>query len=239
MFAQASGQNFIFYYGVIYFQRMETIENPFLTSLITTLVNVCSTPIAFWTIEKFGRRPLLVYGAASMVVTQFIVGILGVTVGKPESNNQAAIQASIAFICINIFFFATTWGPAAWVVVGEIFPLPIRSRGVGISTASCWFWNCIIATVTPYLVGAEAKSADLGPKVFFIWGSFCCCSAIFAYFFVPETKGLSLEQVDRMLEEVSPRKSAGWVPSTTFAAEMGVAEKPLAVHDEVSVERVD
>ncbi|KAI9148316.1 substrate transporter [Paramyrothecium foliicola] len=235
MFAQASGQNFIFYYGVIYFQRMESIENPFLTSLITTLVNVCSTPLAFWTIERFGRRPLLIYGAVSMVVTQFIVGILGVTAGKPETNNQAAVQASIAFICINIFFFATTWGPAAWVLIGEIFPLPIRSRGVGISTASCWLWNCIIATVTPYLVGTEAGSADLGPKVFFIWGSFCCCSAVFAYFLVPETKGLSLEQVDRMLEEVVPRKSAGWVPSTTYAAEMGVAEKPFVVHDEAQV----
>jgi hypothetical protein len=51
----------------------------------------------------------------------------------------------IAFICLYIFFFATTWGPVAWVVIGEAFPLPIRSRGVAISTASNWFWNTVRA----------------------------------------------------------------------------------------------
>jgi hypothetical protein len=54
-----------------------------------------------------------------------------------------------------------------WVVIGEIFPIPIRSRGVGLSTASNWLWNCIIAVVTPYLVGTD--KANLGPKVFFMY----------------------------------------------------------------------
>lgn len=110
-------------------------------------------------------------------------------------------------------------GPSAWVVVGEVFPLPIRSRGVGLSTASNWFWNCIIGVITPYMVSTD--QANLGPKVFFIWGSACCLSVAFAYFLVPEMKGLSLEQVDRMLEETNPRTSAKWVPHTTYAAEMG------------------
>ena len=112
-----------------------------------------------------------------------------------------------------------------WVVVGETIPLPIRSRGIGVGTASCWFWNCIVATVTPYLVGAGQGSADLGPKVFFIWGALCCGITAFAYFLVPEMKGLSLEQIDKMLEEVSPRKSVGWRPRATFAAEMGHVDK--------------
>jgi hypothetical protein len=80
-----------------------------------------------------------------MVISQFIVGALGVTQGTKEAGNNAAVSAMVAFICINISFFAVTWGPTAWVIVGEIFPLPIRSRGVGISTASNWFWNTIIA----------------------------------------------------------------------------------------------
>jgi hypothetical protein len=107
--------------------------------------------------------------------------------------------------------------------IGEIFPLPIRSRGVGLSTASNWFWNCIIAITTPYLV--DAQYANLSSKIFFMWGSLCIISVLFAYFLVPETKGLSLEQVDRMLEEVSPRHSCKWVPHSTFAAEMGLVEK--------------
>lgn len=63
-----------------------------------------------------------------------------------------------------------------------------------------------------------------------MWGSLCIISVLFAYFLVPETKGLSLEQVDRMLEEVSPRKSRGWVPHTTFAAQMGLVEKNMAAN---------
>ena len=76
------------------------------------------------------------------------------------------------------------------------------------------------------MVGKGAGSADLGPKVFFIWGSFCILSLVFAYFLVPEMKGLTLEQIDKMMEETSPRESASWKPTTTFAAEMGHVRTP-------------
>ncbi|TKA80260.1 hypothetical protein B0A49_01819 [Cryomyces minteri] len=115
------------------------------------------------------------------------------------------------------------------VIVGEVFPLTIRSRGVGLSTASNWFWNCIIGVITPYLVGTGKGQANLGAKIFFMWGALCCVSFSFAYFFVPETKGLSLEQVDKMLEESTPRTSSKWVPHSTFASEMGLTEKGLSI----------
>lgn len=111
-------------------------------SLITTLVNVLSTPISFWTVERYGRRTLLIYGAIGMFVCELLVAIIGTAI----PNNVKAVQAMIAFICIYIFFFASTWGPGAWVVIGEIFPLPIRSRGVALSTASNWLWNCVSHT---------------------------------------------------------------------------------------------
>ncbi|OTA52799.1 general substrate transporter [Hypoxylon sp. EC38] len=233
---QCTGINFVFYFGPPFFKQLGTISNPFLISLITTLVNVLSTPISFYTIEKFGRRALLLTGATGMIISQFIVGAVGVTQGREEAHNNAAVQAMIAFICINIAFFATTWGPTAWVVVGEVFPLPIRSRGVGISTASNWFWNTIIAVITPYLVGAD--EANLGPKVFFLWGSLCCLSLTFAYFLVPELKGLSLEQADMCMQEVSPRQSAGWKPSHTFAAEMHHVEDNTALVGDTIEEKV-
>jgi len=229
MMQQLTGINFIFYFGTIFFQQLGSIKNPFLISLITTLVNVCSTPISFWTIERFGRRTILIWGAAGMVLMQFIVGIVGDTAGKTSKHNHAAVSAMIAFICLNISVFAMTWGPSAWVVVGEIFPLPIRSRGVGLSTASNWFWNCIIATITPYLVGTGKGDANLGSNIFFMWGGLCCVSFAFAYFLVPETKGLSLEQIDKMLEETNPRNSAKWVPHSTFAEEMNIGEKRLSI----------
>lgn len=140
MMQQWTGVNFVFYFGTSFFQDLGTISNPFLIGLVTTLVNVLSTPISFWTVERFGRRPLLIWGALGMVVCQYIVAIVGVT---PVGKEPAAVRSEIAFICIYIFFFASTWGPGAWVVIGEIFPLPIRSRGVGLSTASNWLWNCV------------------------------------------------------------------------------------------------
>lgn len=222
MCQQLTGINFIFYFGPVFFNQIRNGPNPFQTTLVTTLVNVLSTPLSFWTIEKFGRRLLVITGAIGMIITQYIVAILGVTAGREladGSHNQSAIKAMIGFICINIFFFAATWGPVGWVTVGESFPLPIRSRGVGISTASNWFWNCIIGTITPFMVGND--EGGLGSKVFFVWGSLSILSLLFAYFLVPEMKGLTLEQIDQMMEEVSPRKSRRWVPTTTFAAEMG------------------
>jgi len=75
MMQQWTGVNFIFYFGTTFFQGLGTISNPFLIGLITTLVNVCSTPISFWTIERFGRRPLLIWGALGMLICEFIVGV--------------------------------------------------------------------------------------------------------------------------------------------------------------------
>ncbi len=108
--------------GVVFFTSLNTISNPFLISLITTLVNVLSTPISFWMVERFGRRNLLIFGGTGMVISQYIVGIIGVTVGqdKGTDTNKAAVSAMIAFICINISMFASTWGPCAWVVVSSV-----------------------------------------------------------------------------------------------------------------------
>jgi MFS family permease len=129
-----TGINFIFYFGTTFFQQLGTIQNAFLISLITTLVNVCSTPISFYTMERLGRRTLLIWGALGMLVCEFIVAILGTA--RPDDTT--AVKAMIAFVCIYIFFFATTWGPGAWVVIGEIYPLPMRAKGVALSTASNW-----------------------------------------------------------------------------------------------------
>ena len=136
MMQQWTGVNFIFYYSTPFLSSTGAISNTFLISLIFTLVNVCSTPISFWTMEKVGRRPLLVWGAFGMLVCQFLVAIIGVTVGfnhthsigtdaagNPitRANNISAVNAQIAFIAIFIFFFASTWGPGAWVRFYLIF----------------------------------------------------------------------------------------------------------------------
>jgi sugar porter (SP) family MFS transporter len=238
MMQQWTGVNFIFYYSTPFLKSTGAISNSFLISIIFTLVNVLSTPISFWAIERIGRRPLLVWGAFGMLICQFLVAIIGVTVGFNKTHtiadgssiadNIPAVNAQIAFIAIYIFFFASTWGPGAWVVIGEIFPLPIRSRGVALSTASNWLWNTIIAVITPYMVNSDA--GNLRSSVFFIWGSLCTCAFVYAYFLIPETKGLSLEQVDRMLEETTPRTSAAWRPKSTYASELTGDDKEEVEH---------
>lgn len=179
--------------------------------MITTAVNVGSTPISFWTVEKLGRRMLLIYGAIGMLICEFVIAI----VGTVAEGSKAASICLIVFTCFYIFFFASTWGPAAWVVIGEIFPLPIRAKGVALSTASNWLWNFVIGFITPYMI--DEQYGNLKSKVFFVWGATCTACVVFAYFLVPETKGLSLEQVDRMLEETSPRHSSKWVPRSSLA----------------------
>ncbi|KIK78979.1 hypothetical protein PAXRUDRAFT_834328 [Paxillus rubicundulus Ve08.2h10] len=227
MMQQWTGVNFIFYFSTPFLQSTGAISNAFLISLIFTLVNVLSTPVSFWAIERVGRRPLLIWGAFGMLVCQFLVATIGVTIGFNKThvdaagttiaNNIPAVNAQIAFIAIYIFFFASTWGPGAWVVIGEIFPLPIRSRGVALSTASNWLWNTIIAVIAPYMVNQDA--GNLRSSVFFIWGSLCTCAFIYSYFLISETKGLTLEQVDRMLQETTPRTSSKWRPKATYARE--------------------
>ncbi|EJF64135.1 MFS monosaccharide transporter [Dichomitus squalens] len=197
---QLTGINFIFYYGTTFFQN-SGIKNPFLISVATNIVNCFMTLPGMWGIERFGRRSLLLYGAVVMCICEFIVAIVGVTISV---ENQSGQQALIALVCIYIAAFASTWGPIAWVICGEIFPLNIRAKAMSLSAASNWLWNFGIGYATPYLVNSGPGNADLGVKVFFIWGSTCAGCVIFTYFCIPETKGLSLEQVDLLYQNSTP-----------------------------------
>ena len=165
-------------------------------------------------VETWGRRPLLLFGAIGMAVSQFLVAGIGTGAGIA---NLAAQRALIAFVCIYIFFFACSWGPCAWVVTGEIFPLKVRAKALSMTTASNWLLNWAIAYSTPYLVNDGPGDANLGAKVFFIWGGFCFICTFFVWALIYETKGLSLEQVDEMYAKVpNAWKSKGFVPTVSF-----------------------
>ncbi|EDR00723.1 uncharacterized protein LACBIDRAFT_313180 [Laccaria bicolor S238N-H82] len=200
---QLTGINFIFYYGTTFFLR-SGISNPFVITIVTNIVNVFMTLPGMWGVERFGRRRLLLVGAIGMCVCEYIVAIVAVTISV---ENIAGQKVLIAIVCIYIAFFASTWGPIAWVITGEIFPLQIRAKAMSLSIASNWLWNFGIAYATPYLVNKAPGSAGLEAKVFFIWGTTCFCCIIFTYFCIPETKGLSLEQIDLMYQNTTPVKS--------------------------------
>ncbi|ORY87126.1 MFS monosaccharide transporter [Protomyces lactucae-debilis] len=223
---QLTGINFIFYYGTTFFLR-SGISNPFIISIATNVVNVGTTVFAFWGIEKLGRRKLLIIGAIGMSFCEFIVAIVGVTT---PAGNLAAQKVLIAFVCIYIAFFASTWGPVCWVVCGEIFPLTIRAKGMALSAASNWLWNFGIGYATPYMVDSGPGNADLGVKVFFIWGSTCAAAGLFAFFFVPETKGLTLEEIDELYATTTIRNSSKFRPSHKYVddVEMGAGNRVIS-----------
>ncbi|KAG2356514.1 monosaccharide importer [Suillus spraguei] len=216
---QLTGINFIFYYGTTFFQSAG-ISNAFIITIIADVVNTVMTIVGVQLIDRVGRRRLLLIGAIGMCICEFIVAIVGVTVGQTKTAtingvassvavNLTAQRVLIAFVCFYIAFYAISWGPVVWVVTGEIFPLNIRAKAMSLSVASNWLWNFGIGYATPYLVDASTtgvngvKTADLGVKVFFIWGSTCLGCFFFTYFFVPEVKGLSLEQIDLLYRESS------------------------------------
>jgi len=153
------------------------------------------------------------FGAIGMCVSQLIVAIVGTAVNNTTSN-----KVLIAFVCFFIFFFACSWGPCAWVVTGELFPLKARAKCLSMTTASNWLLNWAIAYSTPYLVNAGPGNANLQSKVFFIWGGFCFVCIAFIYFFLYETKGLALEQVDELYAKCDKAwQSKAFIPSVKFA----------------------
>lgn len=211
---QLTGINFIFYYGTQFFKNTG-IKNAFLIGLITNLVNVISTFPGLWMVEKMGRRNLLLFGAIGMCACQFIVAIVGVTTVSAIANNVL-----IAFVCFYIFFFACSWGPCTWVVTGEIYPLKVRAKCLSISTATNWLLNWAISFSTPYLVAEGPGKPNLGTKIFFVWGSCCFLCIAFVYLFIYETKGLSLEDVDKLYMTVGKAwESKRFKPSTTYSSD--------------------
>jgi MFS family permease len=138
---QLTGINFIFYFGTTFFTNAG-IRNPYLISIATSTVNVGMTIPGIWGVERFGRRRLLLVGAVGMTICEYIIAIIGSTTSR---SNQSAQSAEVAFVCFYISFFAATWGPIAWVITGEIFPLKVRAKAMSLATASNWLWNWAIA----------------------------------------------------------------------------------------------
>jgi sugar porter (SP) family MFS transporter len=240
---QLTGINFIFYYGTTFFISAG-ITNGFLIQIIVDVVNTVMTIVGVQLIDRVGRRRLLLIGAIGMCVCEFIVAIVGVTAGHIASDgtvNVAAQKVLIAFVSIYIAFFAISWGPVAWVLTGEIFPLAIRAKSMSLAVASNWLWNFGIGFATPYLVGPSStginavKTANLGVKVFFIWGATCLGCFLFTYFFIPETKGLSLEQIDLLYRESSIIGSAAYNKKMTAQNETFTShleeQKAVQIHD--------
>jgi len=222
MLQQLTGVNFIMYYGTTFFFGAN-IHNAFLISLIIQIVNSLSTIPGLFVVESWGRRKLLIVGAIGMAACQLLIASFTTVAG--DNMKATANKILIIFVSIYIFFFAASWGPVVWVVTSEIYPLKVRAKSMSVSTASNWLLNFAIAYGTPYLVGTgdndnngtDDGTANMGPKIFFLWGAFCILAIFFVWFMVYETSKISLEQIDEMYERVDYAwNSTNFEPSWSF-----------------------
>ncbi|EGY14279.1 galactose transporter [Verticillium dahliae VdLs.17] len=209
---QLTGANFFFYYGTQIFAAVG-LSNSYVTSMILGAVNFASTIVGLWIGQRFGRRPALIVGGAWMFGCFLVFASLGSFALYPDNNpadpnartDSGAGGAMIAFACLFIFGFATTWGPLVWAIVGEMFPSRYRARSMALCTASNWLWNFLISFFTPFITDA------IHYKYGYVFAACCGAGAIITYFFVVESQGRSLEEVDTMyVEGVVPWKSKTW-----------------------------
>ncbi|SCU82871.1 LAMI_0C01200g1_1 [Lachancea mirantina] len=214
---QLTGDNYFFYYGTTIFQAVG-LSDSFQTAIVLGVVNFFSTSLSLYTVDRFGRRNCLLWGAIGMICCYVVYASVGVTRLWPEGashkdiSSKGAGNCMIVFACFYIFCFATTWAPIAYVIISESYPLRIKGKAMAVASACNWLWGFLIAFFTPFITTA----------INFYYGYVFMGCMVFAYFyvffFVPETKGLTLEEVNEMYEEgVLPWKSSSWVPASRRA----------------------
>ncbi|KAG8410886.1 hypothetical protein J3459_016915 [Metarhizium acridum] len=189
---QFMGCNALIYYAPTIFGQLGLSGNT--TSLLATgvygIVNTLSTLPAVFLIDKVGRRPLLMCGAFGTFVSLVIVGAIVGAHGSNLQSHKAAAWTGIAFIYIYDINFSYSFAPIGWVLPSEIFNLGSRSKAMAITTSATWMCNFIIGLVTPDML----DNIKWGTYIFF--ACFCLIALAFTYFFIPETKGKSLEDMD-------------------------------------------
>ncbi|KAF5022670.1 hypothetical protein F66182_5218 [Fusarium sp. NRRL 66182] len=216
MLQQLTGINFVMYYGTTFFNT-SGISNPFIINLVMIIINSVSTIPGLVVIESWGRRKLLMAGALGMAICQFAIAAVSTANDAIAERDLGSVSnmVLIVFCAINVFFYASSWGPVAWVVTSEIFPLKVRAKAMSVSTTANWLLNFAVAYAPPFILGRGADA--FGLKIFFIWGSFCVIAIAFVWFMVYETSRMTLEQIDEMYERVRHAwDSPGFNPSWSF-----------------------
>ncbi|KAF2786776.1 general substrate transporter [Melanomma pulvis-pyrius CBS 109.77] len=202
---QWTGVNYFFYYGATIFNSAG-IQDPIMVQLILGAVNVATTFPGLYIIEKVGRRIPLIVGAVWQACWLLIFASVGVA--RPPTEYESSGIVMIVAACMFIASFAMTWGPFCWVVIGETFPLRTRAKQASLATAFNWFGNFLLGFLTPF------ANDGIGYGFGFVFFGTNLGAAFLVYFFLYETKSLSLENVDTMYSDksVKPWNSNKWVP---------------------------
>lgn len=192
VFQQAVGINAVLYYAPRIFESMH-MGDPMVQTVIMGIVNITFTLVAVFTVEKLGRKPLLICGSIGMAV-----GALGVAL-----SNIVEIAPIVPVVCIMIYSasFMFSWGPICWVLISEIFPNTIRSQAVAIAVAFQWIFNFIVSStfVPMYNMSLGSMGDKFGHCLSYaLYGIICIIAAVFVAKLVPETKGKTLEDMTNL-----------------------------------------
>jgi sugar porter (SP) family MFS transporter len=186
---QVTGINTIIYYGprIFTLAGITSNESAIFATLLVAITNVLATTIALVMVDRVGRKPLLYAGIGGMTASLIVLSY--------SFHNQAAFGASpgvVATICLMVYItcFAFSMGPIAWILVAEVFPLPVRGRGVAAASLGSGASNFVVSLTFLSLIKVAGNSIT-----FLIYAAFCIVTLLFVRFIVPETKGRELESI--------------------------------------------
>ncbi|KAK4187488.1 putative quinate permease [Podospora australis] len=191
-FQQWSGINAILYYAPSIFVQLgltSTTVSLLATGVVGIVMFLATIPAVLW-IDKVGRKPVLTIGALGMATCHIIIAVIVAKNIDSWDQHKAAGWAAVCMVWLFVIHFGYSWGPCAWIIVAEIWPLSTRPYGVALGASSNWMNNFIVGQVTPDML----KHITYGTYILF--GLLTYMGAAFVWFFVPETKRLTLEEMD-------------------------------------------
>ena len=191
VFQQAVGINAVLYYAPRIFADMG-MDNPMVVTVVMGIVNISFTLVAVFTVEKLGRKPLLISGSLGMALGAFGVAT---TFGNPALEMVTMLSLMLYAAC-----FMFSWGPICWVYIAELFPNTIRGGATAIAVAFQWIFNFIVSSTFVPMFNIELTKGD-GFGHWFTYGLYgliCVIAAIFVWKLVPETKGKTLEDMSKL-----------------------------------------
>lgn len=217
IFQQLNGQNFYYYYGPVFFQSAALPLGSYAVQFILGIVSLICTVPALYTIERVGRRNLLLFGNTVCFCCALIVALVGhyslAPQGTPPSQisgpQKQAGNAFIAFAIIHLAAYSSSIGPVPWVYLSESFDTITRAKSISLGSASNWLFNFFLSYFSPGL------NEQYGTFILLIFAGIIFASFCFTFLVLPETRGLTIEQVDVMYETGAanrPWKTAKWVP---------------------------
>jgi sugar porter (SP) family MFS transporter len=198
VFQQFMGCNTVIYYVPTIFQLWLGARSAILSTIGIGALNVLITVLALFIMDKIDRRKILIAGSSGMAVSLAALGIMSGMLS--DISAASAVYVTLAALCAYIFFFALTWGPVMWIMIGEVFPLKVRGLGAGISSVSNWSANLLVALTFPFFL------SKIGNILFLFFAGIAALSILFVKFKVFETRGKTLEEIETSLRTGAAKK---------------------------------